>query len=299
VGETGASTVATATGTGKGTGSDPGSTATSEAGTTYVETSGLDIDTTGGAASDGGWTATTGRPTVEVLDCDDPLDPWTVGLYRMEDVAQETFSDSVGSLDGIFVGATPTTVDGPPGCGQALSIVGAMFAVAPLSTAWQLEEGSIDFWVRLPSPPTDASGLGIISRDASGQEFPGHLTASYLSDGRVVTRLQSSTTEVIRCSEPLDPDTWYFVGINFGPPDLELFIDGVRAENRGVWNTGGTVYTCGEPLEIGLDGNNNPWVIGASAVGSNEGGYTDTKDFFSGGAIDELRLSMTRRPYGL
>lgn len=59
-----------------------------------------------------------------------------------------------------------------------------------------------------------------------------------------------------------------------------------------------TPYACGgEVVANGIDGNANPWVIGASNTSSDEGSPDPDGLDLEGGALDELRISAVRRTF--
>lgn len=218
----------------------------------------------------------------------------TVFLHTFETTSPEGFTDETGTHDGRLEPG-PAPVAGPEGCGSALGFVGQGYGVVSSSTAARLETGALDFWVRFDGTPADAQG--IISRDATGTTFPGHLTISRNCDDRIVVRIQAENDETAyRCSDaPLVTGEWTHVAVNFGPPDVELLVNGVRAtETASVAVCGNTWIDCTAPLPVGIAGNQNPFVYGASSVTSEEGLATPVFAFFVG-ALDSVRLSATRR----
>jgi len=84
-------------------------------------------------------------------------------------------------------------------------------------------------------------------------------------------------------------------GVRFGPPDLELWVDGVLATRAELLVTDGAwvASECGLPTTAGLAGNANPWVLGASTHDSDEDLATPV-DGHLVGAIDDLRISASR-----
>jgi len=230
--------------------------------------------------------------------CPDGLDADTLALYDMEDLTGGVLRDLTGAHPGSFTGA-PQAVNGPPGCGSAVRFAGGAWALVPDAPEWDLEEGSVDLWVRPPAPSATGSVLGVLSRDADNTARPGHLSIFYAPDGRVGVRLQTPASHM-RCTEAaVPPGRWVHIGVNLGPPDMELYVDGVRQESTARFPLTETiVYECGTPTASGISGNDNPWTIGASSGGSVEGEAQPVGGFLDGGAVDQLRISRVRRAFG-
>lgn len=225
-------------------------------------------------------------------------DPDTVALYPVFSSNGMKLIDTTNRHHGELRGAVGR-VNGPPGCGQALSFGGdiADYAELPADPAWDLKEGSIDLWVRIDAPATERH-LGIVSRDAKDAARLGHFTLFQLVDGGVAVRLQRGTNDgIARCSPPLTQGDWHHIGVNFGAGGLELFVDGVPAERKDTYVVSLEILKCGTSSEQGIDGNDNPWVLGASSHLSVEGAATPITYPFRG-AIDSFRVSRVRRAFG-
>lgn len=230
--------------------------------------------------------------------CEGPPDPDVLALYTLDD---EDLTSAAGGPSGSVEGPTSRTswVDGPPGCGRALRFDGGTpegYAVIPDDPAWD-GVASIDLYLRLDGGPGPASG--VLSRDAAGETLPGHLTLVRGEDDRLGLRLQRAPETVELCSAaPLPLDAWVRVGINLGAGGVELWVDGLRAD--GTEALSGTLsLACSAPdppIEAGIDGNDNPWVLGAGAWGSGEGEATPV-DAPARVTMDHLRLSRVRRDY--
>jgi hypothetical protein len=226
--------------------------------------------------------------------CNDIVDPDTVALYSMEG----DLNDATGGHNGALSG-NATFEAGEPTCGNALRISGGNqvqgYGMVPDSADFDLAEGSIDLWLRNTVVPTRA--LGVLSRDSAGA-VTGRFTLYIACDGTVVAKLD----DAYRCSAaPVTAGQWTHVGVNFGAAGFELWIDGAiqnRATPVGLigQNCSQTV-NCGDAATGGLAGNDNPWILGASADGSVEGQGSPLSLPFRDGLLDAFRISDVRRSF--
>lgn len=233
--------------------------------------------------------------------------------YRFGKPAQP-WLDETGAHDGATYSGMPGTVAGPVGCGDALGVGPGLAGVVEDAPAFDLALGSIDFWVRAPA--TDET-IPLLSRDASEAESE-HLTF-FLSGveteqgtaawGHLVVRHQSMSTAAALCSEDALPvDDWVHVAYNFGPPHMELYIDGVLQESDDTPVVpGGGIPACdgitndpevaGDPVPfVGGMQTSLPWFIAATAQGSNKV-PPEPSAHMGGGALDEIRISAVRRNF--
>jgi hypothetical protein len=234
------------------------------------------------------------------------LDTDTVLLLSFDQITGDKVPDSAGTQDGQLVG-TQKTVAAPTGCGNALHIPGglvaATYVLVPHDPAWDLKEGSLDFWVRFDAASSKQT-TGIVGRDAMGTAFEGHITVLKACDDAIVVRLQRGGSDKYVCSDPIPSEAWTHVGLNFGPKTgLQLYVDGKLSQRTGTLQyTLGAQDPCGQTANCdwnttgGIDGNTNPWVIGGYVGRSSEGGYNNT-EFGLAGAIDHFRLSKTTRSF--
>jgi hypothetical protein len=190
-----------------------------------------------------------------------------VALFSFDDGAGPTFADETGAHQAEVVSGSVSIVAGPDGCGNAVAFPAAgeeAVIVVPDSPAFQLAAGSVDLWVRAGSV---AGRQGLASRDADGASLPGHFKID-LEEGYVVVRLQQDNASYFLCSDaPLLAGSWVHIGVNFGPPGAELWVDGVRATRDEPVEQ----IPCGDLLTTGIDGNQNPWSLGAANSRSAEG----------------------------
>ncbi len=241
-------------------------------------------------------------------ECPGPAaaDDGVVALYTFDqDEGADTILDAVGGHDGSMQLGLVSTVDGPDGCDRAFSFgPDSAYFVLENSPAWDLEVGSVDLWLWLPEELTDH--VGVFSRDASMRRKPGHISLFVDVEGRVQVRVQTQDDsddnfgDAVSCgANPLPRRTWIHLGINFGPPAVELYVDGRLAE----WNGAHVItdeWVCGQSADYGIAGNDLPWVVGRSSLNSDlngDGEYENLQFPATNCAIDHLRISSERRDF--
>jgi hypothetical protein len=158
----------------------------------------------------------------------------------------------------------------------------------------------MDMYVRLPSPPSSSTSnngteQGLLSRDAEGRTDAGHFGLFYIETGGLVARLQVNQNHFICAEGPLPTGEWIHVGINLGT-EVELWIDGQQSTYTGTIPWKATDVTCETGVSGSIQGNNNPWVIGAHSEESSEGSATPVDGHFPG-TLDEIRISNVRRDF--
>lgn len=283
---------------GSTTGVDTATTAGSTSTATVTASSGN--STTTGTSSGGSSAGSGSTGSIEIappLDCGE-LDADVVAYYRFETIDDMPMVDETGNHNGImWMDNDPDQDPGPTGCGNAF-VGGDMIAGQVADSAdFDLERGSIDFWVRPPAPT--ATQRALVSRDNQGNG-PGHLTIMLSTvttdgtprDGHLVVRHQDGVS-VARCSvAPLPPGMWAHVGYNFGPNGVELFIDGVLQQTDGIAEVPGNDLPCDGIGGGGVVTDNDLFVGGSELNGSLGFFYRD------GGALDEVRISAVRRDFG-
>jgi len=242
-------------------------------------------------------------------DCRTPLGLSALALYRFETItAVGVLADETGKHPGALVGAKASLVAGPSGCGKALSFLGfpsdidqpTTYGAIDHSPAWNLQSGSISFWVRFDRAPGQQGG--ILSRDAGDQNQPGHFSIMRARDGRIIARLQRLKDETpqqyLLCSKIVSTGSWHRVRFDFGVPHAELYVDGKLAQETAKVATrfGSKIETnaCGVTGPAGIAGNQNPWVIGALNSRSADGTINSPHSALAG-AIDNLLISRARQ----
>jgi hypothetical protein len=229
----------------------------------------------------------------EACPGDVALDANTIALYDFEDVVGTTIPDRSGRHAGEARGGV-VLEPGPGACGSALQIHDGSYVFIPPDPAWQIEEGSVEFWVRLPATLPNAT-MAVISRDAHFTTN-GDFTVYVASDGTIVARLQRPEATAVRCStRPAAPGKWTKVGFNFGPQGTALYVDG--EQGMGTKFMDFIMATCGADAMGGLTGNDYEIVIGAS-LDRADAASTDQLAFaLNGGAVDDVRISNVRRSF--
>lgn len=230
-------------------------------------------------------------------DCVYKVDSDTVALYTFSG-SGNTVTDLTGMHPGTVVGTGATRVSGKSGCGNAMRFsptTPVSHVMVPDSTAFDLKQGSVDLWVRFDSAAS--TNEGILSRDASGTTKSGHLTILRRCNGAISIRLQNTTNEGNVCSKPLSVGAWHHVGVSFGGSQgIKLYVDGTLTNETADIICGTDTITCGTSVTTGIDGNDNPWVIGASSWNSQEDVSTPVTQPLDG-RVDSVRISKVRRSF--
>ncbi len=205
-----------------------------------------------------------------------------------------TLIDTFGGHTGVAE-RSPQIVPGV--CGSALGFSTGERLVIPDAVEWDLESGSFDLWVS-PSGSAPARLQGIVSRDANGREFPGHIALIRASSGHIGVRIQGESSVAVVCSnDVVVADRWTHLGVNWGPPTVELFADGVAQDGTGILEVSELAQqTCGNNSTASIAGNDNPWILGVNGTATVPGS-ADPTDFPFHGHLDEFRISSERRDF--
>jgi hypothetical protein len=221
------------------------------------------------------------------LDCDQSAAlPETLAIYCFDDDVKtsDTVLDSAGKHEARIVGTKTRLVRGPACCGMARQFSetnDSSYIKIPDSFDWDLNQGAISFWLRVDACPTRAQGQGLISRASVDSAETGHFSVILLPGCNWSVFLTGDNEDIeVRANAPLSPGQWSHLNINFGPPAIELYLEGkLVAQNA---------------LRVGTAGNRNPWVIGADTREAEPGTATPSAHFLTGAAIDLLRISSAR-----
>lgn len=210
----------------------------------------------------------------------------TVALWDFEELPASV-RDSAGAHPGRIVDGMVGSVPGPAGCGRAawFDETSAGYVLVPDAPAWQLPVGSVDFWFRANA--CSAQESGVVTRDAEFTMRPGHFRVFWRNDCRLAVRVQNQANETggveIATLGGLALEQWHHVGINFGAPGLELVLDG---RSQGF-----------APVDWGIDGNQNAWVMGVSNDKSLEGTGAPVWKPLRAAGIDRVRVTDRRQPF--
>ena len=240
--------------------------------------------------------------------CPSQADSETEALYLFGG-SGTVLDDQTGFANGQLEGRV-TRVAGPPCGGGALSFPkqsaapckSCLFGISeqcPAEDAYaklpdgvgRRASGAVDFWFRLnPDAPPE---VGLLSRDANGEQQGGHLTIG-VYNGIVYARMQSTTASFLRCSTPVTSGSWHHLGVNWGNK-LELFVDATPQMEPG--QVGTDACDTSGVFSQGTDTNSEPWVVGASAEISCVG-TTKPQVLWLEGQIANLRFSKRPRDFG-
>ena len=250
---------------------------------------------------------------LERPQCPYPADDGVVARYRFDEPTIP-WADDVGGHDGATANGQPGSVPGPFGCGDALDVAPGLAGVVEDAPAFDLASGSIDFWVMAPAIEDTVPLLSRDALDSDSEHVTFFLSRTENEEGdgearHLVVRHQSMGTGAAVCSElPLPVGVWVHVAYNFGPPRMELFIDGVPQESIDSPTVpGGGIPACDgrtndeklaedPPPFVGGIATELPWFIAATAQDTDKLMQAPTA-FMAGGALDEIRISSVRRNF--
>ena len=130
----------------------------------------------------------------------------------------------------------------------------------------------------------DSLGEGyqtLFSKDASGYVDGGHLTAWIGPNHKLQVRYQSTdeTVYLSAYSVAIEAGASHHFAFSFDRNEANLFIDGVLRDHEDLSDH--------NPFSLGMSGNTESLVLGASTVSRTSGGLDNLKDFFHG-TIEDL-----------
>lgn len=221
------------------------------------------------------------------LDCDQGAGlPETLAIYCFDDDVKtsDAVMDRTGKHNARIIGTMTRLVRGPACCGLARQFSEtntSSYIEVPDSFDWDLNHGSISFWLRVNACPTQAQGQGLISRASVDSAETGHFSVILLPGCNWSVFLTGDNESIeVRANALLTPGQWSHLNINFGPPAIELYLAGKLVASNAI--------------SLGTVGNRNPWVIGADTRQSEPGTAVPPAHFLTGAAIDLLRISSAR-----
>ncbi len=196
-------------------------------------------------------------------------------LLNFNDGGAIATDTSGNDRDGAFRGDAADGGTGWNGQGTGVLLDGdGDFVEIPSDPAFELAAGTVSVRFNVDSLSGEQT---IFSRDSQGFDGGGHITTSVLSDGSVEVRLQSTSDNVYLYSDAgsVTAGEWTHVAVSFGPDGAVLFLNGVEVDTNT--HTGG------------IDGNSEPWTLGADQGASRDGVADNLRDFFTG-SIDEFAV---------
>jgi hypothetical protein len=262
-------------------------------------------------AADGGVPGPSGA---DASVCRTQVDPATISLYSFEEVGSTRIADRTNRHDGRIVGSNPRWINGPGSCGKALQFPSRLAADGGIDTIgvvadsvdFALSEGSIDLWIKDGAPPPHGRELGVFGRDDVLDQIRG-ISVRIACDGTIVAKLEDGIGgRTYACSnDPLLPSSgWVHVGVNFGPPTFELWVNGALQTRTGTLAffgpscTSQTITCASGAAGNGIqDPYRSDWVMGADPHEANSQQGTSLDSPFRSGAIDEVRISGARRTF--
>jgi hypothetical protein len=222
----------------------------------------------------------------------------TIALYRF-DASADPYADATGEHDAILA-FTGGTIGGP--CGSALLLDTGNHLRVPDSPEFDLATGSIELRAWIPAPATGFT-QAMLARDAVGTDFDGHVMIGVSPTGQPFVRLQrTGGVEACRCGAPIAAQTWIHVAASFGgsaSEGFQMWLDGVPQTGTTYADTSG-VHDCTTTHPFGMDGNNNPLVIGATNWIDANDDPTPVGDghLGDGAMLDEIHVRSSWRDFG-
>jgi len=234
-----------------------------------------------------------------VLPCSPTPEPGgsVIAHWNFDDAADPTmFGDAVGGHVGRIQGTpVPRRPTGRDGCGNAMAFEPSappVYGIVAASMAFELPSGSVELWVKVPAH----EAFGILSRDESDADEPGHFGILVSDGGHIIARVQGGGGETWACAfAPAPIGIWIHVAVSWGPLGFELWIDDIRQMRTGpLTYTDGSMrsFRCGDAYTGGIDGNGLPFYFGvSSALNLGTGNLTLP---FVNGEIDDVILRDER-----
>ena len=139
-------------------------------------------------------------------------------------------------------------------CGTALKLTTNMPAIESMHTDDLLVD-NMRLDARIKLGEQEERRHGIVSKDASGTDEPGHWGLYQVQDMqgqfRLVTRIQNQPESVFFCSLPLDPEVWHVVQLRIGLEGVELLVDNEKEEaSLDINFPGAIIGECNNPRDF-------------------------------------------------
>ena len=211
-----------------------------------------------------------------------------VSYWRLGETSGTSVTDigSVGNATGTYNGPSlgeSDPINGDPDSAAGFNRTELDYIEIAHVDAYLLDEGTVQLWFNADDLAQDQT---LFSKDSSGLDNGGHLTIRVLSDGRIETRLQSTSGDnfVYSGAGSVTAGNWHHIAFTFGYGGMQLYLDGSRVDTNP--------YAGGFGTTSGGAGNKEPIAIGAGTRTSGNGTVTPLNDYFDG-RIDEVAIFGT------
>ncbi|WNJ98133.1 LamG-like jellyroll fold domain-containing protein [Thalassospiraceae bacterium LMO-JJ14] len=128
----------------------------------------------------------------------------------------------------------------------------------------EMDSGTFVLWFNTENAD---SKQGLFSKDSSGYDGGGHLTA-FVDDGQVQVRMQSTNSSFMVQGGDISSGAWHQMAFSFGPDGMRLYVDGNQVDS--------------DNYSGGMSGNEEPLVFGANQWASGNEVANNLQDFFRG-----------------
>ncbi|MDH3603328.1 MAG: hypothetical protein OEU26_27255, partial [Candidatus Tectomicrobia bacterium] len=144
----------------------------------------------------------------------------------------------------------------------------------PASTDYQLSDGTVSMWFNTASIGNVQT---LLSRDSTGFDAGGHLTIRLDAAGQIDVRHQDTTSSytIDSGATTVAAGEWHMMSYSWGADGMRLYLDGELVGS--------------DPTVTTLEGNNEPWTIGANSWLSDDGDANNLLEHFEG-QIDEVAV---------
>ncbi|MGH1417140.1 MAG: LamG-like jellyroll fold domain-containing protein, partial [Pelagimonas sp.] len=197
-------------------------------------------------------------------------------LLNFEDGFSGTASDDSGNThDGTYENGAAAGGTGFDGTGTGLIVDGNDdYVEIADDPAFDLAEGTVS--IRFNADTLSADHY-LFSRDSLDFDDGGHLSAYVTADGAIHVRIQSDTTSYTLSSSAgaVSAGSDHQMAVTFGDDGVHLYLDGVEVAT--------------DPYTGGIEGNDEPWVLGAYQGLSGDGVADNLAHFFDG-TLDEFTV---------
>ncbi len=221
---------------------------------------------------------------VSALPEDDIVSHWPIDVCSLDGSANEIV-DIESGFNGQSINGASIEEDGKY-CQSSVLAGNGEHLYIPHNDAFESQYGTVMLWFKANdlshSYVSSHGGQGLISKDSSGNDTGGHLTAWLQSNGSIKVRFQDTTSsyETTTDSGLISENQWHHLALSWGnsPRLLRVFVDGVLEKTISLFDEG-TV------------GNNEPIIIGANAWQTEnlDSSAANLKDFFKG-EVDDIRF---------